>query len=167
MPAAHAPRRPVIRTLIGVSALLCFAGAESRAQDLPLERIKLPPGFEIEVYAQVPQARSLALGEQGTVFVGTRKDSVYAIAPGEAGKREVIQMARGLNVPNGVAFRSDAPTPFRCRLTARPVLRGSNLVSRSFPVGRAAVVVISQSAQCSPAIAGKGWAMHQRQGARR
>jgi len=108
MPAAHAPRRPVIRTLIGVSALLCFAGAESRAQDLPLERIKLPPGFEIEVYAQVPQARSLALGEQGTVFVGTRKDSVYAIAPGEAGKREVIQMARGLNVPNGVAFREGA-----------------------------------------------------------
>lgn len=45
-------------------------------------------------------------------------------------------------------------------------LGGSNLVGREFPTGRAAVVVIRQSAQCSPAIAGEGWAMHQRQRSR-
>ena len=108
MPIVHAPHRTSTRALIGISALLCLGGAELRAQGLPLDRIKLPPGFEIEVYAQVPQARSLALGEHGTVFVGTRKDSVYAIAAGDGGKREVIQIARGLNVPNGVAFRDGA-----------------------------------------------------------
>ncbi len=68
---------------------------------LPLEKIKLPPGFSITVYSnQVPGARSLALGEKGTVFVGTRPEGkVYAI---QAGK--VITIASGLNEPNGVAF---------------------------------------------------------------
>src|SRR3954452_22642456 len=102
MRSAHAPRSAPIRTLIAISALLCLTGVELRAQELPLERIQLPPGFQIEVYAHVPEARSLALGDRGTVFVGTRGDSVYAIAAAEGGKREVTQIARGLNVPNGV-----------------------------------------------------------------
>src|SRR3954469_20774136 len=92
MRSAHAPRSAPNRTLIGISALLCLTGVELRAQELPLERIQLPPGFQIEVYAHVPEARSLALGDRGTVFVGTREDSVYAIAAAEGGKREVTQI---------------------------------------------------------------------------
>jgi len=75
------------------------------AQELPLGRVKLPPGFAIEVYAQVPAARSLALGGKGTVFVGTRHSSVYAIVPRDGGTNEVRTIADGLNNPNGVAFR--------------------------------------------------------------
>ena len=75
------------------------------AEELPLNRIKLPPGFEISVYAQVPSARSLALGEKGTVFVGNRRDAVYAIVPRESGKPEVLTIGAGLESPNGVAFR--------------------------------------------------------------
>jgi len=108
MPAALASHRFRIKTLTALGALLCLATAGLRAENLPLERIKLPPGFAIEVYARVPAARSLALGEQGTVFVGTRNDSVYAVAPGADGKNEVITIARGLNLPNGVAFRDGA-----------------------------------------------------------
>lgn len=108
MPAALASHRFRIKTLTALGALLCLATAGLRAENLPLERIKLPPGFAIEVYARVAAARSLALGEQGTVFVGTRNDSVYAIAPGADGKGEVITIARGLNLPNGVAFRDGA-----------------------------------------------------------
>jgi glucose/arabinose dehydrogenase len=77
------------------------------AQELPLERIKLPPGFEISVYALVPGPRSLALGDNGTVFVGTQREgSVYAIAPRAGGAPEVLTIAKGLNTPNGVAFRA-------------------------------------------------------------
>ena len=108
MPAAQASHRFRIKTLTAFGALLCLATAALAAENLPLERIKLPPGFAIELYARVPAARSLALGEQGTVFVGTRNDSVYAITPGADGKREVITIARGLNLPNGVAFRDGA-----------------------------------------------------------
>lgn len=45
-----------------------------------LERIKLPQGFRIGLYAVVPDARHMAVGPQGIVtFVGTRKDKVWAV----------------------------------------------------------------------------------------
>jgi len=77
----------------------------------PVQRIKLPPGFKIEVYAdKVDNARSLALGDTGTVFVGTRSDSVYALVDSDhVGKADrVVTIADGLNAPNGVAFRDGA-----------------------------------------------------------
>src|SRR5690606_38145918 len=44
-----------------------------------LDKITLPEGFRIEVYAEVPNARSMALSPEGTLYVGTQKKSVYAI----------------------------------------------------------------------------------------
>jgi glucose/arabinose dehydrogenase len=77
------------------------------ADKLPLSKLKLAPGFNIEVYASgMPNARSLALGDKGTVFVGSRLvDKVYAIV-NKDGKREVKILASGLYRPNGVAFRN-------------------------------------------------------------
>ena len=73
---------------------------------LPTAKLKLPPGFNIEVYAAgMANARSLAVGDKGTVFVGSRLvDKVYAIA-NKDGKREVKVLASGLYRPNGVAFK--------------------------------------------------------------
>jgi glucose/arabinose dehydrogenase len=66
----------------------------------------LPEGFRISIYSdEVPQARSLALGERGTLYVGTSGDKVYAIPPG-GGKARVI--ASRLESPHGVAFRAGA-----------------------------------------------------------
>jgi glucose/arabinose dehydrogenase len=75
-----------------------------------LEGLTLPPGFQIEAWAaDVPNARSMALGANGTVFVGTRSGgTVYAIRAGKNGEREVLKMLRGLDMPNGVAFRDGA-----------------------------------------------------------
>src|SRR5579863_7337129 len=42
------------------------------AKDIPIQNIKLPPGFKIEVWASVAEARTMALGAKGTVFVGNR-----------------------------------------------------------------------------------------------
>ena len=70
-----------------------------------LADIELPSGFAIEIYADVPRARSLALGDNGVVFVGNRKaDSVYAILPREGGSPNVVEILNGLTMPNGVAF---------------------------------------------------------------
>ena len=45
-----------------------------------LERIKMPAGFSISLYAVVPDARHMAVGPQGTVlWVGTRKVNVYTV----------------------------------------------------------------------------------------
>ena len=76
------------------------------ADKLPLAKLKVPSGFNIEVYASgMANARSLALGEKGTVFVGSRLvDKVYAIASKD-GKQTVKVLATGLYRPNGVAFK--------------------------------------------------------------
>lgn len=80
-------------------------------RDLLLDTIRLPPGFKISLYADnVPGARSMALSADGTLFVGTRGDKVYALPNRKQAKRadEVITLATGLNTPNGVAFRDGA-----------------------------------------------------------
>lgn len=82
------------------------------ARDLPVDKIRLPQGFRISVYADnVPGARSMTLGERGTLFVGTRDEGkIYAISAGDDGTRasRVITLATGLDTPNGVAFRKGA-----------------------------------------------------------
>ena len=79
---------------------------------LQTDAIKLPPGFAIAVYAEkVPGARSLALGAEGTVFVGSRSEGkVYALIDRNNDQQadEVLVIASGLRSPNGVAFRAGA-----------------------------------------------------------
>jgi glucose/arabinose dehydrogenase len=77
-----------------------------------LANIRLPKGFRIGYFAQnVPGARELALGPDGTVYVGTNgngaKGKVYALPDkNRDGKADaVIAIASGLNSPNGVAVR--------------------------------------------------------------
>lgn len=81
-------------------SLIVFLISCAQAQPTPGQP-KLPPGFKLSVYANVPSARSMALAPDGTLYVGTRNDKVFRVAPG-GGKVEVL--AEGLNGPNGVAF---------------------------------------------------------------
>lgn len=88
------------------------AGAARRPSSLPLERIKLPPGFRISVFAHpVKGARSMVLSPSGTLFVGSRPEGVvHAVLDRDKDgvADEVIQIASGLNFPNGVAVRDGA-----------------------------------------------------------
>ena len=96
-----------LRTGFACAAFVLAQAAS--AQGLPLERIKLPPGFEISVFADgVAQARSLALGKGDVLFVGTRADRVYAVRYREAKAVQVITLASDLRMPNGVALRDGA-----------------------------------------------------------
>ena len=76
-----------------------------RASELPINTLQVPAGFEVEVYADgIPEARSLSLGDKGTVFVSNRSLSdVYAITDKD-GKRQVKRILKGLKSPNGIAF---------------------------------------------------------------
>ncbi len=91
-----------------LAALLSVAAVASPSTDKVLENVRLPAGFQLEVYADnVPAARSMALGSQGTLFVGTRGTTVYSLrgTPG-TGLRPIVRvLADKLNMPNGVAFR--------------------------------------------------------------
>ncbi|AFM26874.1 glucose/sorbosone dehydrogenase [Desulfomonile tiedjei DSM 6799] len=107
--------RCVMKLLCFFAMISVFSGSHGEsciAQKLHLDKIKLPPGFTIGVYAEkVPGARSLTLGLGGIVFVGTRDEGkVYALLAGPDPTRagEVITVAKGLHSPNGVAVRDNA-----------------------------------------------------------
>ena len=73
-----------------------------------LDKIKLPQGFTISVYAEVDNARSLCLSPNGTLFVGNRKgNKVYAVVDENTDGvgDKVYTVAKGLESPNGVAFK--------------------------------------------------------------
>ena len=76
-----------------------------------MKKIKLPPGFKIEVYAPgVLAARQMAWGDKGTLFVGSfGLGNVYAITD-KGGKKEVKTIIKGMNppMPTGLAFRDGA-----------------------------------------------------------
>ena len=81
---------------------------------LPLNQLSVASGFKIELFAKVQGARSLAVASDGIVVVGTGGYSdvdplgrVSAIIPLPNGKNQVVEIARGLQNPNGVALRGD------------------------------------------------------------
>src|SRR4051812_37451593 len=94
--------------LFAILILVCLS-ADS-AQTLLLNKIELPAGFEISLYADnLEDARSLTLGKNGTLFVSTRSEGkIYALPNATRANKagEVITLARGLNMPNGVAFHN-------------------------------------------------------------
>jgi glucose/arabinose dehydrogenase len=99
-----------MRSLLTI-ALLAWTGF---AAALPLETIKLPPGFAIELWAKVDNARQMALGaaneKGGVLYVGSRAaGKVHAVrfdASYRAGK--VTLIADGLQMPSGLAWRNGA-----------------------------------------------------------
>jgi len=121
-----------------LAGLLPSAAAE--AQDL-----SLPPGFRIAVYAaDVPNARQMALGPAGVVFVGSMSQGkVYAVVDrdGDHKADAVHVLASGLTMPSGVAFRDGAlyvaavNRVLRFRDVARDLTRPPTpeVVSEAFP----------------------------------
>ena len=102
-----------IRAVLGILIVALFISAARRPDTVPLDKIKLPPGFSISVYASgVRNAREMALGSNGTLFVGSREaGNVYAVVDRKKDNRagdvikDVIKIAGGLKMPSGVAFR--------------------------------------------------------------
>ncbi|MCY4608578.1 MAG: sorbosone dehydrogenase family protein, partial [bacterium] len=69
--------KTLVLTLLLAAALFGPAAAE---EDDRLAAFHLPEGFVIEAFAAVPNARQMAWGEKGTLFVGTRREGrVFAV----------------------------------------------------------------------------------------
>jgi glucose/arabinose dehydrogenase len=77
-----------------------------------LKRVTLPPGFKIELFAVVPDARHMAVAPStNMLFVGTRKNTVWAVtdrnSDGVADEVKSFAPGVGFKVPNGVCWTPD------------------------------------------------------------
>lgn len=98
------PLAGLLAAVIGLTATESVSAQE--AQPI-LSRIKLPPGFKISIFAEVPQARSLTIdGRSGTIYVGSRGETIYSVRDTDADgiADEVMLRANHLKVPNGIAY---------------------------------------------------------------
>jgi len=87
-------------------------GSKAAAIKKNLSAVKLPPGFHIDLYALVPDARHIAVGPQGVVtFVGTRKTKIYSVTDRDKDRvaDDVKEFAPSIafKIPNGVCFSRD------------------------------------------------------------
>lgn len=95
-----------VKTLM-LTLLAAFSGAVWSAE-IHLDKIKLPKGFKISVFAEVPNARAMAWGSEGILFVGSRREGkVYAVVDADKDYKadEVHILDEDLDLPSGVAFR--------------------------------------------------------------
>lgn len=115
------PVAAVVSLVVTFVVTFAVASPALAQQALPVDKIKLPPGFAIEVVARVPGARAMTWGERGTLFVGSRLSNVWAVSwtadsPAQKGAparmslatAKVRKIGEGLNLPIGVAFHRGA-----------------------------------------------------------
>ena len=106
-------RKPLARPIALVLAFAISTSAAMASAALPVDTIKLPPGFRIEVLTdQVPDAREMTLGRyrngKGVLYVGSGAGRVYAVTLGGVRATDVNMVASGLQSPIGVAYRDGA-----------------------------------------------------------
>ena len=96
---------------LSLTFFLSDVSSKNSDMDTFLEKIVLPDGFKIEIYASdVENARSMTVSPSGTIFVGNRKsDNVFALIDenndGKVDKKYLIT-DKLKNMPNGVAFHN-------------------------------------------------------------
>ncbi len=101
----------LLKKIFILSFIMLFTSCNAQEKNLSPSSVKginLPDGFQINVFAEnVEGARSMALSENGILFVGTRKDRVYAIKYSDEDYKadKVNTIVSGLNMPNGVAVK--------------------------------------------------------------
>jgi len=90
-----------------ISLLAAPAMADRADAEANLHKLNLPDGFNVEIYAEVPNARQMTFGQStGTVFVGTRGKNVYAVVDKNKDRKadQVVTILDDLKVGNGVAM---------------------------------------------------------------
>jgi len=101
----HMPR--ILSLFLCLGTIASLPADETLREQLSL--IQLPEGFSIAIYADgVENARQLALGDEGTVFAGSRKaGKVHAVvdADGDHFAERVYLVDEGLNMPSGLDFK--------------------------------------------------------------
>ena len=88
-----------------------FFSSCSFAQDVELDKLVMPDGFSISVYAKVNNPRQMTLGDDGTVYVGSQRSAggrIHAVLNpnNSATASEVVEIDKGLKSPSGLTYRN-------------------------------------------------------------
>jgi glucose/arabinose dehydrogenase len=101
-------RSRVRRLLTPAPLVLCLAGQPpAAAAELPLERLRLPDGFSVSLFAEVDNARQMTRSDSGVIYVGSRRaGKVHAVLDRDGDHRadEVLLIADGLDLPSGLTW---------------------------------------------------------------
>jgi glucose/arabinose dehydrogenase len=102
----------MFKALLGLGAAVVALSVPAMAADTDfsevLSKIRLPPGFRIEIFAEMPNPRAIEVGNpKGVIYVGSRHGHIYSLVDSNRDGRadEVQERVNGLNVPNGVAMQ--------------------------------------------------------------
>ncbi len=114
-PAAAQDNLQTLQNMQKTDAAFTFIDQEGPTADALrdiVQHINVPEGFEVSLYAVVPDARSMAVAPQGTVtFVGTRKDKVWSVVDRDRNRvaDQVKDFAPSItfDIPNGPCFSRD------------------------------------------------------------
>ena len=99
---------PIILMLV-LSLFSPWLSADTKTLNEHIRHLKLAPGFTISVFADdLPSARSMALGDDGVVYLGSRDGKVYALkdADSDGYAEQHFVLAENLYMPNGVAYKN-------------------------------------------------------------
>jgi glucose/arabinose dehydrogenase len=99
------PNHAYISAVFGLLACVYALPAIAATDEIPF---RVPDGFKVEVLVDgVANARAMSLGEDGTLFVSTRRaGKVYAVRNVFSGDPEILTIAEKMSFPNGVAVRN-------------------------------------------------------------
>ncbi len=102
----------IITTALPALLLISSNAYSEDVHQAVLRRLHLPAGFNVSIFADnLPDARSLALGDDGVVYVGSGKEGkLYAVqdADGNGVAEASYVIDKDLYMPNGVAYRNGA-----------------------------------------------------------
>ena len=99
-----------IKAIVIVVMILGISPAVNASKALPLDKLHMPEGFTISIFAEVDNPRQLAIDNAGVVYAGSRRaGKVHAIADLDGdGIADVVKVvAKGLSMPSGIAIRDN------------------------------------------------------------
>ena len=97
----------------GIAGALSSCGTLQDWRDenkgIQLGSLKAPAGYQVTVLATgLPKARHMAMGGQGTLFIGSMEGNVYALTLNGSTVIRQRVLVKGLTDPSGVAFHDGA-----------------------------------------------------------
>lgn len=96
-----------LRRLASIGVIFLSPGL-AHAHELPLEKLNLPAGFKISVFAEVVNPRQLARSPGGVIYAGSRRaGNLYALvdADNDYKAEKVITLDTNLQYPSGIAYK--------------------------------------------------------------